>query len=117
PGKENQFSKLIKPGSSKKSRRGYELRRSISASIPSKVFGRVSVSSSRRRHTDAPPPSPGFFDTTDSVPEKVNQMPGKLCVDVRSRSQTTSAPKERSASLSKTLDHAQSIGTLSSHGS
>lgn len=117
PGKESQFSKLIKPGSSKKSRKGFEPRRSISASIPSKVLGRVSVSSSRRRHTDAPAPSPGFFDTTDPVPERVHQMPGKLCMDVRPRSQTTSAPKKGSASLSNTLDHAQSIGTLSSHGS
>ena len=120
PGKESQLSKLIKPGSSKKSRRGSEPRRSISTSIPSRVFGRVSVSSSRRRHTDAPPPSPGFFDTTEPAQEKSNPMPGKLCTDVPPRSQTTSppsAPKNRSASLSNTLGHAQSIGTLSSHGS
>ncbi|KAL4753265.1 hypothetical protein BDW72DRAFT_169193 [Aspergillus terricola var. indicus] len=48
---------LIKP------RRNSEARKSISTSNPSNASRRDLNVPSRRRHTDAPPPSPGFFDT------------------------------------------------------
>ncbi|KAI2789579.1 hypothetical protein POX_d05073 [Penicillium oxalicum] len=55
------FSKLMRKASFKKPSRSAEDRRSTSISVSSKphegLFRRVSLSSSRRRHTDAPPPS------------------------------------------------------------
>lgn len=69
--RDGQISKLIRRGSFKKHRRGSDPRRSISTtSVPSKVFWKSSETTSRRRHTDAPPPSPGFFSTLEQ-----NQAP------------------------------------------
>lgn len=47
----------------KRHERDSETRKSISTSIPLHSAHGVSNAPSRRRHTDAPPPSPGFFDT------------------------------------------------------
>ncbi|KAE8147611.1 hypothetical protein BDV25DRAFT_159997 [Aspergillus avenaceus] len=58
--KEGQFSKF----SFRKHRRGSDMRKSISTSVPSSIFRRASETT-RRRHTDAPPPSPGFFNTLE----------------------------------------------------
>ncbi|KAJ5690548.1 hypothetical protein N7462_004940 [Penicillium macrosclerotiorum] len=59
------ISKIIRKGSFKKHRRNAESRQSISTSVPSKsydrLFRRVSPSPARRRHTDAPAPSPGLL--------------------------------------------------------
>lgn len=53
------LSKLIRKGSFRKHKRNSESRQSISTSVPSKGFlRRVSSSPARRRHTDAPLPSP-----------------------------------------------------------
>lgn len=115
-GKENQFTKLIKPAAFKKHRRNS---RSISTSVPSKVLGRVSTSSSRRRHTDAPPPSPGFLD--EPAQEKLNEtsqepMPS-TGLPLQSRTASPgAATKKRSVSLSKNLDNVQSPGILSLQG-
>ncbi|KAE8318080.1 hypothetical protein BDV41DRAFT_411388 [Aspergillus transmontanensis] len=69
--RDGQISKLIRRGSFKKHRRGSDARRSISTtSVPSKVFWKSSETTSRRRHTDAPPPSPGFFSNLEQ-----NQAP------------------------------------------
>ncbi|KAF5859369.1 hypothetical protein ETB97_002929 [Aspergillus alliaceus] len=89
--REGQISKLIRRGSFKKHRRGSEARKSISTSVPSKVFWRSSEASRRRRHTDAPPPSPGFFNTL----EQNRQTPQAqvTCVDLLKS-------KESSASIS-----------------
>lgn len=115
-GKENQLTKLIKPTALKKHRRNS---RSISTSVPSKVLGRVSTSGSRRRHTDAPPPSPGFLD--EPAQEKFNETSQEPMppTDLPLRSQTASpgaATKKRSVSLSKNLDNVQSPGILSLQG-
>lgn len=60
-----QFSKRMRKSSFKKHKRNSESRRSISTSVPSKGYDRllrrVSPDQTRRRHTDAPPPSPGFL--------------------------------------------------------
>ncbi|KAL2862765.1 uncharacterized protein BJX67DRAFT_291418 [Aspergillus lucknowensis] len=63
--KDGQLSKLIRKSSFKKHRRGSEARKSISTTVPSNV---LRDTPSRRRHTDAPPPSPGFFETMDQQP-------------------------------------------------
>ncbi|KAL4871041.1 hypothetical protein BDV12DRAFT_164645 [Aspergillus spectabilis] len=60
--KDGQLTKLIRKTSQKTHRRGSEARKSISTIIPNTIR-RDSDPPSRRRHTDAPPPSPGFFDT------------------------------------------------------
>ncbi|KAJ5610972.1 hypothetical protein N7510_007691 [Penicillium lagena] len=61
--KENQLSKLRNKNSFRKHRQNPESRRSISTILPSKVLRKVSASpvAARRRHTDAPPPSPGLL--------------------------------------------------------
>lgn len=63
-----QFSKIMRKSSFKKHKRNSESRRSIS-SVPSKgydrILRRVSPDPSRRRHTDAPPPTPGFLGEID----------------------------------------------------
>ncbi|KAJ5587076.1 uncharacterized protein N7459_002841 [Penicillium hispanicum] len=59
-----QFSKIMRKGSFKKHKRNSESRRSISISVPSKSYDKIlrRVSPSpRRRHTDAPAPSPGLL--------------------------------------------------------
>lgn len=61
-----QLSKIIiRKSSFKKHKRNSESRRSISTSVPSKgydrILRRVGSSPARRRHTDAPLPSPGLL--------------------------------------------------------
>lgn len=60
-----QFSKIMRKGSFKKHKRNSESSRSISTSVPSRGYDRllrkVSGSPTRRRHTDAPAPSPGLL--------------------------------------------------------
>ncbi|KAL2829257.1 hypothetical protein BDW59DRAFT_142390 [Aspergillus cavernicola] len=77
--KDGQLSKLIHKSSFKKHRRGSEARKSTSTSIPSNIFRRTSDAASRtpsrRRHTDAPLPSPGFFDTMNPQPFIPSQDP------------------------------------------
>lgn len=116
--KDSQFSKF-KPASFMKHRRSSDARTSISTSVPSKVLGRVSTSGSRRRHTDAPPPSPSFLDTPYLPQELSNEMPPAY-TDIPLRCQTASpgvSNKKRSVSISKSLAPSQSVNTLSSHGS
>ncbi|KAJ5102078.1 hypothetical protein NUU61_004300 [Penicillium alfredii] len=63
--KEKPPPRIISKGSFMKHKRNSESRRSISTSVPSKgydrIFRRVSSTPARRRHTDAPPPSPGLL--------------------------------------------------------
>lgn len=63
--KEGQFSKLIRKSSFKKHKRSPEQRRSISTSVPVTAF-RASQTTSRRRHTDAPLPSPGVLSNREA---------------------------------------------------
>ncbi|KAJ5938916.1 hypothetical protein N7466_002050 [Penicillium verhagenii] len=60
-----QFSKIMRKGSFKKHKRDSESSRSISTSVSSKgydrLFRKVSGSPTRRRHTDAPAPSPNLL--------------------------------------------------------
>ncbi|KAJ5629339.1 hypothetical protein N7528_002996 [Penicillium herquei] len=68
-----QFSKIMTK-SSKKHKRNTESSRSISTSIPSKgpewLFRKASSSPARRRHTDAPAPSPGLLAEVQGANEK-----------------------------------------------
>ncbi|KAL3436175.1 hypothetical protein BDV09DRAFT_165573 [Aspergillus tetrazonus] len=57
-------------GSFIKPRRNSEARKSISTSDPSNASRRDLNVPSHRRHTDAPPPSPGFFETL--IPQHPN---------------------------------------------
>lgn len=119
--KENQLSKLIKPNPFKKHRRDSEARRSISTSVVPAVLNRVSTSDSRRRHTDAPPPSPGFLDEPATQEEEKDEPMPSSYKELPLRSQTVSpgvtpstTTKKRSASLSKTHAPSQSVVTLAS---
>ncbi|GAB1201590.1 hypothetical protein APSETT445_000168 [Aspergillus pseudonomiae] len=85
--REGQISKLIRRGSFRKHRRGSDARRSISTSVPSKVFWKSSEPTSRRRHTDAPPPSPGFFNTLEQ-----NQAPKEPVTYIDLLSKTRKSP-------------------------
>ncbi|KAK1139750.1 hypothetical protein N8T08_011214 [Aspergillus melleus] len=66
--KNGQFSKLARRGSVQKHARSKssETRKSISTSVPPKVF--------RRRHTDALPPSPGLFETSETGKESCQEQ-------------------------------------------
>ncbi|OJJ66887.1 hypothetical protein ASPBRDRAFT_200506 [Aspergillus brasiliensis CBS 101740] len=68
--KEGQFSKLIRKSSFKKHKRSPEQRRSISTSVPATVFP-TSQTKSRRRHTDAPLPSPGVLGNRETKQQKM----------------------------------------------
>ncbi|KAJ6005625.1 hypothetical protein N7451_003569 [Penicillium sp. IBT 35674x] len=72
-----QFSRIMRKGSFKKHKRYTESSRSISTSVPSKGYDRllrrVSGSPTRRRHTDAPAPSPGLL--ADFQKSKENAVP------------------------------------------
>ncbi|KAJ6102263.1 hypothetical protein N7486_004690 [Penicillium sp. IBT 16267x] len=72
-----QFSRIMRKGSLKKHKRNTESSRSISTSVPSKGYDRllrkVSGSPTRRRHTDAPAPSPGLL--ADFQKPKENTLP------------------------------------------
>ncbi|PLB51117.1 hypothetical protein P170DRAFT_509151 [Aspergillus steynii IBT 23096] len=90
--KDGQISKLIRRGSFKNHSRSKssETRKSKSSSVSPKIF--------RRRHTDAPPPSPGFLDTfetkKDGREEQVTYM------DLLSRSEKLSPNSEPESTLS-----------------
>lgn len=59
------ISKIMRKSSFRKHKRNADSRQSISTSVPSKgydrIFRKASPSPSRRRHTDAPIPSPGLL--------------------------------------------------------
>ncbi|EAU37306.1 predicted protein [Aspergillus terreus NIH2624] len=117
--KDSQLSKLIRRGSFKKHRGGSEANRSISTSVPSKVLRRPSEATTptRRRHTDAPPPSPGFFDSM--VPQEAPREEPVTYMDILLRSQK-SAPGFPSRpnpvpEPPKNLGHSHSLGTVSLH--
>lgn len=55
------ISKIMRKSSFKKHKRDPESRRSISTSVPSNILRRVGSSPARRRHTDAPFPSPALI--------------------------------------------------------
>ncbi|PYH31345.1 uncharacterized protein BO87DRAFT_124256 [Aspergillus neoniger CBS 115656] len=68
--KEGQFSKLILKSSFKKHKRTPEQRRSISTSVPVTTL-RATQTTSRRRHTDAPLPSPGVLGNRETKQQKM----------------------------------------------
>lgn len=66
------ISKMIRKGSLKKHKRNSDSQRSISTSLPAKsILRRVSSSPARRRHTDAPAPSPALFADIQQAQEAV----------------------------------------------
>ncbi|KAL4893472.1 hypothetical protein BDV59DRAFT_26176 [Aspergillus ambiguus] len=116
--KDSQLSKLIRRGSFKKHRRSSETHRSISTSVPSKVFRRASEATTRRRrHTDAPPPSPGFFESMPTPDD--DQQPPLTYMDILLRSQQSvpnlpSRPAPAAHTRPRTVSHSQSLGTIAS---
>ncbi|THC93787.1 hypothetical protein EYZ11_006733 [Aspergillus tanneri] len=117
--KDGQFSKLIRRSSFKKHTRARtsETGKSISTSVPSKAFRRASETTNRRRHTDAPPPTPGFFDTLETRPQRGTVRPEEQVtyMDLLLRSQKSSSnpgPK-RYPDLGSHLDHVQRMSTAS----
>ncbi|EAW14459.1 uncharacterized protein ACLA_074970 [Aspergillus clavatus NRRL 1] len=90
--KESQFSRLIRRTSSKKDRKGSECK-SISANVPSVAFGRGSRTV-RRRHTDAPPPTPGLLNAKQSGTTTSTSQPEEQVtyIDILLRSQKPSPP-------------------------
>ncbi|KAL4742780.1 hypothetical protein BDV11DRAFT_202443 [Aspergillus similis] len=78
-------------GSFIKPRRDSEARKSISTSDPSNASRRYLNVPSRRRHTDAPPPSPGFFDTL--IPQHPNPSEEQVTyMDLLLRSKNSTEP-------------------------
>lgn len=112
--KEGQFAKLIKVGSSKKHhRRGSESGKSLSF-LPKgsdKLLRFAPGSARRRRHTDAPPPSAGLFDSDRSKqgPEdQVTYMDVLMCSGNES-----SAPRHNSDPTARNISRSQSTASLS----
>ncbi|RHZ67081.1 hypothetical protein CDV55_102297 [Aspergillus turcosus] len=116
--KENQISKLIRRSSFKKHKKASE-RKSISTTVPVMVFSRGSESSRRRRHTDAPPPTPGFLDVKKDGTPAANDQPEEpvTYMDILLRAQKT-PPNSRSGKSPETVrdsGRTQFAGTLGSY--
>ncbi|GFF33248.1 hypothetical protein IFM61606_05761 [Aspergillus udagawae] len=117
--KERQFSKLIRRGSFKKHRRGSE-HKSISTTAPATLFRRGSASSRRRRHTDAPPPSPGFLDVKQDGTLQDNDQPQEqeqvTYMDILFRAQKSppNSRRRKSPEGVRGFGRTQSSGTLGS---
>lgn len=117
--KDSQLSKLIQKSSFKRHRRGSELHQSISTSVPSLMSRRTSESSGRRRHTDAPPPSPGFFDTLDPSHQGISAKQSEeqiTYMDLLHRTQKppTGTRSRKASGASRNLGQAQQpIGSMS----
>jgi hypothetical protein len=118
--KEMQFSKLIRRSSFKKHKRGSE-RKSISTTTPGMVFRRGSPSSRRRRHTDAPPPSPGFLDVpqdrtlADNDQPKEQEQVTYMDILLRSQESPPNSKLRRSPEAIRGFGRTQSTGTLGSY--
>ncbi|KAI9039665.1 uncharacterized protein KD926_009258 [Aspergillus affinis] len=106
--KDGQLSKVARRGSVQNHTRSKssETRKSISTSGSPKVF--------RRRHTDAPPPSPGFFETpgtkTDSRQEQMTYMDLLL----RSEKPFPNPGSKTCAEMGRPLNQSQSTSIVSS---
>ncbi|RMJ27537.1 hypothetical protein PHISP_01594 [Aspergillus sp. HF37] len=101
--KEGQFTKLIRAGSSKRHRRGSESRRSISGILPKssdKLLRFAPGSARRRRHTDAPLPSAGFFDSDGSKQGNPHDQVTYMDLLMRSASQPAFPPHDPARNLS-----------------
>lgn len=107
--KEGQLAKLVRRGSPKGHRRSSESRMSISSVLPKtsdKLFRFAPGSTRRRRHTDAPLPSAGFFDADSSKqqggsPSQDNQV---TYMDVLSRASNNSTPQRPNPNRSSSTD-------------
>ncbi|CEL08919.1 hypothetical protein ASPCAL12064 [Aspergillus calidoustus] len=94
--KDGQLSKLIRKGSFKRHRRDSEARKSISTSIPANISLNAP---NRRRHTDAPLPSPGFFETMEQPPSPPKEQLTYMDLILRSeKSNDTKRSKNTSKS-------------------
>ena len=121
-----QLSKLIKPGSfTKGHKRNPESRKSLSSVLPKgsdKLLRFTPGSTRRRRHTDAPIPSSGFFDADGSkqqaTPSKQDAQVTYMDVLMRSTNTNQSTPPfpipTRTSNLeSRNLPRSQSAISLS----
>ncbi|KAF7589773.1 hypothetical protein BBP40_003881 [Aspergillus hancockii] len=113
--RDSQLSKLRR-GSFKKHRRRSDTRRSISTSVPSMAFWKASEAPRRRRHTDAPPPSPGFFNTLDQQRQSPGEQVTYMDQLLKSKKYPTSTTPERAPDISRSRSHSQSLRTMSLAG-
>lgn len=104
--KDGQISKLIRRSSFKSHSRSKssETRKIISTSVSPKIF--------RRRHTDAPPPSPGFLETAEiTEDDRVEQT---TYMDLLLRSEKSSNPgSERQTNMDESLIDSQALSPFS----
>ena len=109
--KESQLTRLMRRGP--RHSRSSESNKSLSSTVFPIGFEKRTKSRQgsghRRRHTDAPPPSPRFFDAEESLPQDGNQVSH---VDVP-KQRTSHANLARPASKETKLDHSQSTRSLS----
>ncbi|KAE8380135.1 hypothetical protein BDV26DRAFT_148578 [Aspergillus bertholletiae] len=101
--REGQISKLIRRSSFKRHRRGSDARQSISTSVPSKVFWKLSETTSRRRHTDAPPPSPGFFNTLEQSHQTSKEPMANMDIPSTARKSPANVPSGRTPEVARNL--------------
>ncbi|KAB8072195.1 hypothetical protein BDV29DRAFT_177852 [Aspergillus leporis] len=113
--RDSQFLKLRR-GSFKRHRRGSDMRKSISTSVPSRVFWKTLEKTDRRRHTDAPPPSPGFFNTLDQQHQSPREQVTYMDLLLKSRKFPTSISPERTPDMSRSRSHPQPLRTVSLAG-
>ncbi|KAE8370080.1 hypothetical protein BDV27DRAFT_97666 [Aspergillus caelatus] len=112
--REGQISKLIRRGSFKKHRRGSDARRSISTtSVPSKVFWKSSETTSRRRHTDAPPPSPGFFNTLEQNHQASKESVAYMDLLSKARKSSANVPLGKTPDVARSISNPQPPATAS----
>ncbi|OJI99141.1 hypothetical protein ASPVEDRAFT_50681 [Aspergillus versicolor CBS 583.65] len=82
---------------SKKHQRESDTHKSISTSVPLNTALGDSGAPSRRRHTDAPPPSPGFFDTL--IPQHPSHPDNSVTyMDLLLRSENSGVAKRKRTS-------------------
>lgn len=117
-----QFSKIMRKGSLKRHKRNSESRRSISTSVPSKgydrILRRVGSSPARRRHTDAPAPSPGLLadiqQSQENTSRTVNgEQTAYLDVLYRAVTDKPVVSVSRGAPISRKRGRSESVSNLS----
>ncbi|KAJ5295578.1 hypothetical protein PENANT_c001G03462 [Penicillium antarcticum] len=110
--------RLASKGSFRKHKRNSESRRSISSSVGyDKIRRKVAGSPARRRHTDAPPPTPGFLadiKPQESIAPRLVAGEPITYMDVLRASNdiATSAPNSKMPAASRKRGRSESAGTL-----
>lgn len=111
------ISKMIRKGSLKKHKRNTESRRSISSVSSKGILRRVSPSPARRRHTDAPAPSPGLLADIQQAQENTLRPTGDqmtyMDVIFRATNDKPSTTGSKNTPLSRKQGRSGSVSNLS----